>query len=112
MIALRATRQAMRIAADLAYKPIDPEEVPCVSCGRDVREEAVWHDFTIRCPACGALTELPVHLRSRYLLPPEDRVGDRVSVRISTPLERAFLMLVTAFAIAVVAVFVIAIFKG
>ena len=113
MIALRATRQAMRIASDLAYKPIDAAAVPCVSCGRDVRDEPVWHDFSIRCPECGALTELPVHLRGRYLLPPEDPPDDDgVAVRIHTPLERAFLLLAMAFAIAVVAVFVIAIFTG
>ena len=112
MIALRAAHQAFRIATDLGYEPIDPTLVKCSNCSRDLRGETVWQDFSIRCPDCGTLNELPVHLRGPYLLPEEPPPQtDQIRPRYTSG-ERIVFLFLLAFTIAVIFVFIYAAFYG
>src|SRR5688500_5228238 len=66
MIALRARRQAHRIAADIAYEqPIDVDTFTCRSCKHVIQPEVFDEAGWIRCPVCGVRNQLPAHLRSR-----------------------------------------------
>ena len=64
-IALRARRQAYRIAADFLYdQPIDVNTVACRVCGTDLTRRVLSDDYRIYCPHCGAETTLPPHRRA------------------------------------------------
>jgi hypothetical protein len=66
MIALRARRQAYRIAADFLYdEPIEVETFPCRSCGQQIRAIEVDEFGWIRCEVCGVRNLALPHLRSR-----------------------------------------------
>ena len=64
MIALRATRQAFKIACDVGFERIDATRIPCRQCGAELD----WRNNTvgsvIMCVKCGETTELPLHLRA------------------------------------------------
>ena len=65
-IALRARRQAYRIAADFLYdEPIDVESFPCSACGQPIHVEEVNAVGNLPCPSCGTWNRAPAHLRSR-----------------------------------------------
>ena len=65
-IALRARRQAYRIAADFLYdEPIDVESFPCSACGQPIHVEEVNAVGNLPCPSCGEWNRAPAHLRSR-----------------------------------------------
>ena len=78
-IALRARRQACRIASDFLYdEPIDVETFPCRSCGRQMRVKIVGAAGLVRCRVCGARNTAPPHVRSRVPMrfPAEMRAPD------------------------------------
>ena len=65
-IALRARRQAYRIAADFLYdEPIDVETFPCRACGHQIRPFEMSDAGWVLCSVCGESNLAPPHLRSR-----------------------------------------------
>ena len=65
-IALRARRQAYRIATDFIYEnPIDVETFPCRSCGHQVHPREMSDAGWVLCTVCGESNLAPPHLRSR-----------------------------------------------
>jgi hypothetical protein len=104
MIALRARRQAYRIATDFLYEnPIDVETFECRSCGQPIRPSVVSATGWVRCGVCGVGNRVPPHLRTRQA-PSARMVGDRdhwqedwelwrVRRRMQTYLIIAFLIL-------------------
>jgi hypothetical protein len=70
MIALRARRQAYRIAADFLYEqPIDVDTFACRSCGHLIRPEVFDDAGRLHCGVCGVRNQVPNHLRSRTTAP-------------------------------------------
>jgi DNA-directed RNA polymerase subunit RPC12/RpoP len=63
IIALRARREAHRIASDILNKPIDPKSLACPRCARQLplSEFDRSDDTRVDC-RCGALVKLPPHL--------------------------------------------------
>ena len=76
-IALRARRQAYRVAADFLYEdPIDVETFACRSCGQQIRPDVVGVNGIVRCGVCGVKNQVSPHLRTRQA-PPAAMVGER-----------------------------------
>ena len=74
MIALRARRQAYRIATDFLYdERIDVESFSCRACGHDLTARAFTVLGWLQCPACGSRNRAPAHLRSRGRM--SERIG-------------------------------------
>jgi hypothetical protein len=64
-IALRARRQAYRIATDFLYdQPIDVETINCRACGKRLKRRRMSAKGWIRCRRCGVFTKAPPHLRT------------------------------------------------
>jgi len=65
MIALRARRQAYRIATDFLYdQPIDVQTIACRACGKRLKKRRMSAKGWIRCRRCGVFTKAPPHLRT------------------------------------------------
>ena len=70
-VALRARHEALRIAEALVRGPgVNVELLNCHTCGADLDWRRAIEQVAIDCPACGAVNELPCHLR--YRVPPGD----------------------------------------
>lgn len=65
-VALRARHEAMRIAeAILRGGGVDVQRFNCHACGSDLDWNRADTEVAVDCPACGAINELPCHLRYR-----------------------------------------------
>jgi hypothetical protein len=70
-VALRARHEALRIAeAVIRGGGVNVEQLNCHSCGADLDWKRAIEQIAIDCPSCGAVNELPCHLR--YRVPPAD----------------------------------------
>ena len=69
-IALRARRQAYRIASDILYEePIDVSTLFCQGCGAELgRSDTSFTDPMI-CPHCDTATPVPAHLLKQVIQP-------------------------------------------
>ena len=68
-IALRARHEALRIAeAVIRGGGVNVEQLNCHTCGAELDWKRASEQVAIDCPACGAVNELPCHLR--YRIPP------------------------------------------
>jgi hypothetical protein len=68
-VALRARHEAMRIAeAVIRGGGVNVEQLSCHSCGAELDWKLANEQVAIDCPSCGAVNELPCHLR--YRIPP------------------------------------------
>ena len=66
MIALRARRQAYRVAADFLYdEPIDTDSFWCCRCGFQLARQPLTNEGRVVCPVCRTCTRAPGHVRSR-----------------------------------------------
>jgi hypothetical protein len=66
--ALRARHEALRIAEAIirgAGGGVDVDHVTCHACGIELDWRNPTSDVAIDCPSCGAVNELPCHLRYR-----------------------------------------------
>ena len=74
-VALRARHEAFQIATAVARgNGVDLERLNCRACGADIDWRLANEQICVDCPACGAVNELPCHLR--YRVPRnEDEVG-------------------------------------
>ena len=73
-IALRARHEALRIAeAVIRGAGVDVEQLNCHTCGGDLNWRDAIEQVAIDCPACGAVNELPCHLR--YRVAPQEQEG-------------------------------------
>ena len=68
-VALRARHEALRIAEALIRGDgVNVEQLNCHSCGAELDWRLAIEQVAIDCPSCGAVNELPCHLR--YRVPP------------------------------------------
>jgi len=75
-VALRARHEALRIAeAVVRGAGVDVEQLNCHSCGAELDWRCAIEQVAIDCPACGAVNELPCHLRYRIPRYGEDESG-------------------------------------
>jgi hypothetical protein len=75
IVALRARHEAFRIAeAILRGDGVDVEHFTCHACAAQLDGKHTNTEVAIDCSICGALNELPCHLRYR-VAPCEDEVG-------------------------------------
>ena len=74
-VALRARHEALRIAeAVIRGGGVNVEQLNCHTCGAELDWKHAIEQVAIDCPSCGAVNELPCHLR--YRIPPsEDEPG-------------------------------------
>ena len=74
-IALRARHEALRIAEAVIHGGADVnlEQLNCHTCGAELDWKHAIEQVAIDCPGCGAVNELPCHLR--YRVPPSDDEG-------------------------------------
>jgi hypothetical protein len=73
-IALRARHEALRIAeAIIRGGGVNVEQLNCHTCGADLDWKSAIEQVAIDCPSCGAVNELPCHLR--YRVPPSEDDG-------------------------------------
>jgi len=71
IIALRARHEALRIAeAVFRGGGVDVEQLNCHACGAGLDWKHAVEQVAIDCPSCGAVNELPCHLR--YRIPPSE----------------------------------------
>jgi hypothetical protein len=74
-VALRARHEAFQIASAVVRgHGVDVERLNCHVCGADLDWRLANEQICVDCPACGAVNELPCHLR--YRVPPSDDSGD------------------------------------
>ena len=72
-IALRARHEALRIAeAVIRGGGVNVEQLNCHTCGTDLDWRSATEHVAIDCPACGAVNELPCHLRYRVAQSEDD----------------------------------------
>src|SRR5687768_2557279 len=65
-VALRARHEAFVIAtAVVRGGGVDVEQLNCHACGRDIDWRNANEQICVDCPNCGAVNELPCHLRYR-----------------------------------------------
>jgi hypothetical protein len=70
-VALRARHEALRIAeAIIRGGGVNVEQLNCHNCGGDLDWKNAIEQVAIDCPSCGAVNELPCHLR--YRIPPSE----------------------------------------
>ena len=70
-IALRARHEALRIAEALIRGGgVNVEQLNCHNCGAELDWKNAIEQVAIDCPSCGAVNELPCHLR--YRVPPSE----------------------------------------
>lgn len=111
MIALRARRQAYRIATDFLYEePIDVSSFSCRLCGTEIRPRVVDSKGNVCCGVCGAVNRVPPHLRdlqppTAALAEPQRRWRDGYSTRRIT--RRTSILLLMALIVALVLVIMI-----
>jgi hypothetical protein len=85
-VALRARHEAFRIASDFVRGPgVDVEHLDCHACGAAIDWRLAIEQICVDCPACGAVNELPCHLR--YRIPPANDAADErvIDYASSTP---------------------------
>jgi hypothetical protein len=69
-VALRARHEALRIAeAVIRGGGVNVEQLNCHTCGAELDWKNAVEQVAIDCPSCGAVNELPCHLR--YRVPPQ-----------------------------------------
>ena len=70
-VALRARHEALRIAeAVIRGGGVNVEQLNCHTCGAELDWKNAIEQVAIDCPSCGAVNELPCHLR--YRVPPSE----------------------------------------
>ena len=73
LVALRARHQALRIAeAVMRGAGVDVEQLNCHTCGTELDWRNPSGCVAVDCPSCGAVNELPCHLRYRTAPIPQD----------------------------------------
>jgi hypothetical protein len=74
-IALRARHEALRIAEAVIHGSagVNLEQLNCHTCGAELDWRHAIEQVAIDCPGCGAVNELPCHLR--YRVPPSEDEG-------------------------------------
>ena len=81
IVALRARHEALRIAqAVIRGAGVDVEQLNCHACGTDLDWRNPTGHVATDCPACGAVNELPCHLRYRTAAIPHDVSLDYASI--------------------------------
>src|SRR5688500_5874010 len=69
IVALRARHEAFRIASAVVRGAgVNLEELNCHACGVSLDWKNAIEQVCVDCPSCGAVNELPCHLR--YRVPP------------------------------------------
>jgi hypothetical protein len=72
IVALRARHEALRIAEAVFRGPgVDLDQLNCHTCGTELDWKHAVEQVAIDCPSCGAVNELPCHLR--YRVPPVEQ---------------------------------------
>ena len=116
-IALRARRQAYRVATDILYgRAVDVRGIECPACHSRLQPSAATHEIAV-CGACGQHVLLPSHLKlkpNREVTPSELAAlaeDERLAAEAEAEAARAERRLIWFWIIAVAAV-VIALFFG
>ena len=110
-VALRARRQAYRVAADFLYdQPIDVDTFACRSCGNTLTGHRPIFRRSLCCPRCGVRNRMPTYLRPPRWQPDVHRVvtDEPVEPSRSRQLQPDVVLLLVIFGLMLAAALLVA----